>query len=241
MGCIEGTLPLGAGATFCRRGHDPSGDLVLTTVDGEKRTVSEWLTNFHLLLVAPRPVHERERVGARRAAPHPDDVQRGRLPGRLARHRRRRRRTQFLGPLARRVPDLRRSRPHRGEGVRARPAARARAGSRPTSRSWARPRAGSPRSGRRSPSNLAEVMSWRVPLIPDPGDPGAFAGTPRRSAEPRRGRSHSRHPAFASWPSTSSARSTSASLTSVPRRGRLVAAVRPSAMDCLITTCRGSS
>ena len=51
----RGTLPLGAGATFCRRGARPSGDLVLTPLDGEGRTVSEWLTNFHLLLVCLDP------------------------------------------------------------------------------------------------------------------------------------------------------------------------------------------
>ncbi len=35
--------------------RDPSGDLELTTVDGESRSVREWLTNFHLLLVCLDP------------------------------------------------------------------------------------------------------------------------------------------------------------------------------------------
>ena len=34
---------------------DPPGDLVLTPVDGQGRTVQQWLTNFHLLLIALDP------------------------------------------------------------------------------------------------------------------------------------------------------------------------------------------
>ena len=35
--------------------HDPSADLALKPINGDSRTVREWVTNFHLLLVALDP------------------------------------------------------------------------------------------------------------------------------------------------------------------------------------------
>ena len=35
--------------------HDPSADLALKPVNGDSRTIREWVTNFHLLLVALDP------------------------------------------------------------------------------------------------------------------------------------------------------------------------------------------
>ncbi len=35
--------------------NDPSADLVLNPINGDSRTIREWVTNFHLLLVAVDP------------------------------------------------------------------------------------------------------------------------------------------------------------------------------------------
>ena len=68
MGCIAATLPpvhparrgrgtseCRAGATFCRRGARPSRRSAAHADSKAPRTVREWLTNFHLLLVAVDP------------------------------------------------------------------------------------------------------------------------------------------------------------------------------------------
>jgi len=157
--------------------HDPSGDLVLTTVDGEKRTVSEWLTNFHLLLVCLDPytsesawvLHAGDRIlsvfkeaDCRVAWLVTSDAEGART---------------FLGPLARRF--LTYIDPDRvavkGMGVDHLPALvwlKTDLTIGGAAEGW------EPAEWKSISDNLAEVMSWKGPLIPERGDPAAFAGTP---------------------------------------------------------------
>jgi len=157
--------------------RDPSGDLELTTVDGERRSVSEWLTNFHLLLVCIDPytsesawvLDTADRILAvfaeadcRVAWLVTSDAEGART---------------FLGPLARRFltyvdPDRTAV---KGMGLEHLPALvwlKTDITIGGAAEGW------DPAEWKAVTDNLAEVMSWKGPLIPERGDPAAFAGTP---------------------------------------------------------------
>ncbi len=157
--------------------QNPSGDLDLTTVDDEKRTVAEWLTNFHLLLVCLDPytsesawvLDPAERIltvfkeaDVRVAWLVTSDADGART---------------FLGPLARRYLTF--ADPDRaavkGMGLERLPALvwlKTDLTIGGASEGW------EPGEWKAICDRLAEVMSWKSPLIPERGDPAAFAGTP---------------------------------------------------------------
>ena len=157
--------------------HDPSGDLDLTTVDGEKRTVSEWLTNFHLLLVCLDPytsesawvLDPADRILS--VFSRPTAVSRGSSPPTrraLARSSARWRGTflTFTDPDRAAV---------KGMGLDRLPALvwlKTDLTLGGAAEGW------EPAEWKSISDNLAEVMSWKGPLIPERGDPAAFAGTP---------------------------------------------------------------
>ena len=157
--------------------RDPSGDLELTTVEGERRSVSEWLTNFHLLLVCIDPytsesswvLDTADRILAvfreadcRVAWLVTSDAEGART---------------FLGPLSRRFltyvdPDRTAV---RGMGLDRLPGLvwlKTDITIGGAAEGW------EPGEWKRVCDELAEVMSWKGPLIPERGDPAAFAGTP---------------------------------------------------------------
>ncbi|HMK10791.1 MAG TPA: hypothetical protein VK461_04380 [Acidimicrobiales bacterium] len=157
--------------------RDPSGDLELTTIEGEGRPVSEWLTNFHLLLVCIDPytsesawvLDTADRIMAvfaeadcRVAWLVTSDAEGART---------------FLGPLGRRFltyvdPDRTAV---KGMGLEHLPALvwlKTDITIGGAAEGW------EPAEWRNVCDKLAEVMSWKGPLIPERGDPAAFAGTP---------------------------------------------------------------
>ncbi|MBW3555461.1 MAG: hypothetical protein KY454_00845 [Actinobacteria bacterium] len=156
---------------------DPPADLVLTPINGKGRSLQQWLTNFHLLVIALDPYTNEgawilpiatriigtfEQADCRVALllpADPDDCRR------------------FLGPLARDVltftdPDRTAI---RGFGLERLPAiihvamdgtvVRAAEG-------W------NPAEWKAVTSALAEKMRWTAPLLPAPSDPGPFQGSP---------------------------------------------------------------
>jgi hypothetical protein len=156
---------------------DPSGDLKLAPLEGPPQTVREWLTNFHLLLVAVDPYTSESAWvldTARRimavfseadcrmawlVAGDPDGAR------------------TFLGPLSRQFltfadPD--------------RTAIRAMQLGRLPALVWLKTdltiggvaEGWEPAEWKAICDNLAEVMSWKPPQIPERSDPAAFAGTP---------------------------------------------------------------
>ncbi len=156
---------------------DPDADLVLTPINGQGRTVQQWLTTFHLLLIALDPYTNEgawilpiarriiatfEQANVRVALLLPADAEDCR---------------RFLGPVAREVLTF--SDPDRtairGLGLERLPAiihlamdctiVRAAEG-------W------SPSEWKGVTSALADKMRWTAPLVPAPGDPGPFHGSP---------------------------------------------------------------
>lgn len=156
---------------------DPPGDLSLQPLRGKARTVTEWLTTFHLALVvldpytnqsswvldtAARVLREFEQADCRTAwlvTADPDDARR------------------FLGPLAEEFlcfvdPDREAVKAmglerlpafvHLDMGVHVAAAAEGWDG-----REW-----------KAVADSLAEAMSWATLLLPKAGDPAPFAGTP---------------------------------------------------------------
>ena len=157
--------------------RDPSGDLELTTIDGERRSVREWLTNFHLLLVCLDPYTSEsawvldpgERVlsvfseaDCRVAWLATADAEGART---------------FLGPLSREYltfadPDRAAV---RGMGLERLPALvwlKTDLTIGGAAEGW------EPAEWKAICDKLAEVMSWKGPLIPERTDPASFAGTP---------------------------------------------------------------
>lgn len=156
---------------------DPPADLVLTPINGQGRKVQQWLTNFHLLVMALDPytnegawilpiairvIRTFEQADCRVALllpADPDDCRR------------------FLGPVARDVLTF--TDPDRtavgGFGLERLPAiihlamdgtiVNAAEGWNPSE--WKAVTAG-----------LAEKMRWTAPLVPAPDDPGPFQGSP---------------------------------------------------------------
>ena len=170
MGCIEGTLPLGAGATFCRRGARP---LRRSRPDDGRRREAHGQRVAHELPPAarlPRPVHERERLGARRgdrilSVFKEADCRVAWLVTSDADGAR-----TFLGPLARQFltyidPDRTAV---RGMGLDRLPALvwlKTDLTIGGAAEGW------EPAEWKTISDNLAEMMSWKGPLIPDRGDP----------------------------------------------------------------------
>ena len=157
--------------------RDPSGDVELTTIDGESRSVREWLTNFHLLLVcldpytsesawvldpADRILTTFSQADCRVAWLVASDAEGART---------------FLGPLSRTFLTF--ADPDRvavkGMGLEHLPALiwlKTDVTLGGAAEGW------DPAEWKAICDNLAEVMSWKGPLIPERGDPAAFAGTP---------------------------------------------------------------
>lgn len=156
---------------------DPPPDLSLEPINGPARTVAQWLTTFHLVVVALDPfAHESAwivRPAARilltfqeadcriawLVAGKPDECR------------------AFLGPLAEEILTF--SDPE-GAAVRALGIERLPAlvhlasdgtvmGS---AEGW------DPAEWRAITANLARIMAWSAPTVPAPGDPGSFPGVP---------------------------------------------------------------
>jgi hypothetical protein len=157
--------------------RDPSGDLELTTIDGEKRTVEEWLTNFHLLVVCLDPYTSESAwvldTGERILTVFQEaDVRVSWLATSDAQGAR-----TFLGPLSRRFLTF--ADPDRvavkGMGLERLPALvwlKTDLTIGGAAEGW------DPHEWKALCDKLAEVMSWKGPLIPERDDPAAFAGTP---------------------------------------------------------------
>lgn len=157
--------------------RDPSGDLELTTIDGEKRTVAEWLTNFHLLVVCLDPYTSESAwvldTGERILTVFQEaDVRVSWLATSDAQGAR-----TFLGPLSRRFLTF--ADPDRvavkGMGLERLPALvwlKTDLTIGGAAEGW------DPHEWKALCDKLAEVMSWKGPLIPERDDPAAFAGTP---------------------------------------------------------------
>ena len=157
--------------------RDPAPDLKLTPINGQPRTVREWLTSFHLLLivldpytnesswvlpVAERIIHTFEQADCRVSwlvAADPTDCRR------------------FLGPMANEVltfadPDREAI---KGFGLERLPAI-IHLGIDGTvvnsAEGWAAP------TWQRVVDHLGKVMSWSAPVLGLAKDPGPFSGTP---------------------------------------------------------------
>jgi len=155
----------------------PSLDLVLTSTNGRSRSLREWLTTFHLVLVALDPYNSRSRwilATAGRILSDYDqaDCRVAWLLGGDASDARR-----FLGKRATDIltfvdPELVAV---RGFGLATLPAivhigmdgqvVNAVEG-------W------DPPAWRRLTTELSRVVGWTQPLVPGPRDPGPFAGAP---------------------------------------------------------------
>jgi hypothetical protein len=156
---------------------DPPADLVLAPINGAPKTVREWLTTFHLAIVALDPytyesawilgtagriIRTFEQSDARCAfliTCTPDEAR------------------TFLGPWARDVLTF--ADPDRtavkGFGLERLPAFfhLAMDGTiRNASEGW------DPAGWRTVADELARVTAWSAPAIPIPGDPGPYEGTP---------------------------------------------------------------
>jgi hypothetical protein len=156
---------------------DPPADLTLTPLDGDGRTLSEWLTTFHLAVVAVDPYTNESSwildTALRVLRPLRDaDVRVGWLvtAGRSEAK-------DFLGPLADEMLTL--VDPDR-VAVRAMGIERLPAfvfvmmdGSLAASaEGW------QPLEWRAVAEKIAEATAWTAPLIPDATDPRPYAGTP---------------------------------------------------------------
>jgi hypothetical protein len=156
---------------------DPSPDLVLTPLNGDARSIGEWLTTFHLAFVALDPfTHESAWIlptaGRILTTFEQADVRVAFLVTGTEEECR-----LFLGPWARDVltfadPDRAAV---RGFGIERLPAfvhlamdgtvANAAEG-------W------EPSEWRTVADHLAKVTSWTAPVIPVAGDPGPYEGSP---------------------------------------------------------------
>lgn len=156
---------------------DPPADLTLTPLGGEPRTVEDWLTNFHLCVVVLDPFTNEsswllETAGRFLASFAAADVRVGFVvTGTEAEAR------QFLGPWTERLLVF--ADPERrvvaGLALEALPALvhlNTSGAVEDSAEGWA------PEAWRRVAENLARILSWTAPLVPAPGDPTPFAGSP---------------------------------------------------------------
>lgn len=156
---------------------DPPGDLLLTPLDRQGRTVSQWLTTFHLLLVALDPYTNESAwilptVNRIVQTFEQADCRIGLLVTADERDCRR-----FLGPVADEVLTF--ADPER-EAVKAfgfeRLPAIVHLAMDGTvvnaAEGW------HPLQWRKVTDHLGKVMSWSSPVMPAPKDPGPFEGSP---------------------------------------------------------------
>jgi hypothetical protein len=156
---------------------DPPADLALTPVGGEPHTVREWLTTFHLAVVALDPFTNEsswllETAGRLLAEYAAADVRVAFLvTGTEAEAKR------FLGPWVERVLVF--ADPDRSAvaalGLAELPALvhlNTSGAVEDSAEGW------DPDAWRRVATNLSRILGWNRPVIPSPGDPSAFAGTP---------------------------------------------------------------
>ncbi len=156
---------------------DPPADLELTPINGRGRTVRQWLTTFHLLVIALDPytnegawilpVAERtirtfDQADCRVALLLPADASGCR---------------KFLGPLAREVLTF--ADPDRtaikGFGFERLPAVVHLAMDGTVvnaAEGW------HPPEWKTVVAGLAKLMRWTAPVVPAPGDPGPYEGSP---------------------------------------------------------------
>jgi hypothetical protein len=156
---------------------DPPADLVLDPLGGEPRTVQEWIVTFHLCVVALDPYTNEsswilETAGRLLSSYAAADVRTAFLvtaDDPAAR--------QFLGPWADRLlvftdPDRTAV---RGLGLSTLPALvhlNTSGAVEDAAEGW------DPDGWRRVAENLSRILDWSRPVIPAPGDPTGFAGTP---------------------------------------------------------------
>jgi hypothetical protein len=156
---------------------DPPADLALTALGAEPRTVREWLTTFHLCLVALDPFTNEsswilETAGRLLESYAAADVRVAFLVTGTEDEAR-----QFLGPWTARVlvfADPDRAAVH-GLGLVHLPALvhlNTSGAVEDSAEGW------DPDEWRRVATNLSRILDWTRPVIPAPGDPTAFAGTP---------------------------------------------------------------
>lgn len=156
---------------------DPPADLVLSPLGGTPRTVAEWLTTFHLCLVVLDPFTNEsawilETAGRILANYAAADVRVGWLVTATDDEAR-----QFLGPWATQVLTF--TDPDRTAvkalGLKELPAlvhlnvSGALEGS---AEGW------HPAAWRVVLENLSRILSWSRPVLPVPGDPAPYSGTP---------------------------------------------------------------
>jgi hypothetical protein len=156
---------------------DPPADLLLDPLRGEPRTVAEWLTNFHLCLVVLDPFTNEsawilETAGRILTTYAAADVRVGWLVTATDDEAR-----QFLGPWAQQLLTF--ADPERiavkALGLTELPAVlhlNMSGAIETAAEGW------DPAAWRAVLENLSRILSWSRPVLPVPGDPPAFAGTP---------------------------------------------------------------
>lgn len=156
---------------------DPPADLALDPLGGDPRTVEEWLTNFHLCLVALDPFTNEsswilETAGRILLHYRAADVRVAFLVTATDAEAR-----QFLGPWVDRVLVF--TDPERkavtGLGLDSLPAfvhLNTSGAVEDAAEGW------DPDEWRRVADNLSRILSWSRVQIPAPGDPTAFSGSP---------------------------------------------------------------
>jgi hypothetical protein len=168
----------GTSATFRpAMATDPPADLLLDPLQGEPRTVAEWLTNFHLCLVVLDPFTNEsawilETAGRILSVYAAADVRVGWLVTATDDEAR-----QFLGPWA--TEFLTFTDPDRtvvkALGLQELPAVvhlNMSVATEAAAEGW------NPAAWREVLENLSRILSWSRPVLPVPGDPAAYAGTP---------------------------------------------------------------
>ena len=156
---------------------DPPADLQLTPVGGEPRTVSEWLTTFHLCVVVLDPFTNEsawilETAGRLLTSYAAADVRVAFLLTSTEAEAR-----QFLGPWAQRVlvfadPDREAVKAMGLEELPAFVHLNLSGAVEDSAEGW------DPDGWRRVAENLSRILDWTRPVIPAPGDPVAYQGTP---------------------------------------------------------------
>jgi hypothetical protein len=151
-------------------------DLPLKPVDRDPRSIGEWLTTFHMAAVVLDP-YTYESAWILDTAGRISGTSGRRLPGRLHRHRRRRRGPQVPRPDHGRVLTL--CDPDRAL-VKAAELEQLPAFLHitPTGLVAAKAEGWDPAAWREVAVALSKRMSWSYPLIPAAGDPVAYAGSP---------------------------------------------------------------
>jgi hypothetical protein len=156
---------------------DPPADLLLDPLGGEARTVGAWLTTFHLCLVVLDPYTNEsswilETSGRLLQSYSAADVRVAFLVTASDSEAQ-----QFLGPWADRVlvftdPDREAVKALGLDSLPALVHLNISGAVEDSAEGW------DPDAWRRVAENLSRILDWSRPIIPAPGDPTAFAGTP---------------------------------------------------------------